>query len=136
MGADAGSTLTLMQVKVIEGLGTTMDVVLVNGLLKEGAQIVVCGLGAPIVTTIRSLLTPHPMKVRHMPRPVVCDGPDRHLAAEHALILSNWRSNRCKHRWNLRNIHASTSLHVNSRRAYFICRIHARTYTPQCRSCG
>ena len=52
----------LAQVKVIEGLGTTMDVVLVNGLLKEGAQIVVCGLGAPIVTTIRSLLTPHPMK--------------------------------------------------------------------------
>lgn len=53
----------MMQVKVIEGLGTTMDVVLVNGLLKEGSQIVVCGLGAPIVTTIRSLLTPHPMKV-------------------------------------------------------------------------
>ncbi len=49
---------------MIEGLGTTMDVVLVNGLLREGAQIVVCGLGAPIVTTIRSLLTPHPMKVR------------------------------------------------------------------------
>jgi hypothetical protein len=53
------------QVKVIEGLGTTMDVVLVNGLLREGAQVVVCGLGAPIVTTIRSLLTPHPMKVHN-----------------------------------------------------------------------
>lgn len=52
------------QVKVIEGLGTTMDVVLVNGTMREGAQIVVCGLGAPIVTNIRSLLTPHPMKVR------------------------------------------------------------------------
>lgn len=58
------SPLRVLQVKVIEGLGTTMDVVLVNGLLREGAQIVVCGLGAPIVTTIRSLLTPHPMKVR------------------------------------------------------------------------
>lgn len=52
---------------MIEGLGTTMDVVLVNGLLREGAQVVVCGLGAPIVTTIRSLLTPHPMKVRTWP---------------------------------------------------------------------
>ena len=50
--------------KVVEGLGTTMDVVLVNGLLQEGQQIVVCGLGAPIVTSIRSLLTPHPMKAR------------------------------------------------------------------------
>lgn len=54
---------------MIEGLGTTMDVVLVNGLLKEGAQIVVCGLGAPIVTTIRSLLTPHPMKVQIIANP-------------------------------------------------------------------
>ena len=60
------------QVKVIEGLGTTMDVVLVNGLLREGAQVVVCGLGAPIVTTIRSLLTPHPMKVRTRPVVLVC----------------------------------------------------------------
>jgi translation initiation factor 5B len=59
------ASLCGQQVKVIEGLGTTMDVVLVNGLLREGAQIVVCGLGAPIVTTIRSLLTPHPMKVRN-----------------------------------------------------------------------
>ncbi len=57
----------LAQVKVIEGLGTTMDVVLVNGCLREGQQIVVCGLGAPIVTTIRSLLTPHPMKASHQP---------------------------------------------------------------------
>eukprot|EP00208_Stichococcus_sp_RCC1054_P001979 CAMPEP_0206140654 /NCGR_PEP_ID=MMETSP1473-20131121/10223_1 /ASSEMBLY_ACC=CAM_ASM_001109 /TAXON_ID=1461547 /ORGANISM="Stichococcus sp, Strain RCC1054" /LENGTH=1691 /DNA_ID=CAMNT_0053534881 /DNA_START=139 /DNA_END=5214 /DNA_ORIENTATION=- len=53
---------TVLEVKVIEGLGTTMDVVLVNGTMREGAQIVVCGLGAPIVTNIRSLLTPHPMK--------------------------------------------------------------------------
>ena len=59
---------------MIEGLGTTMDVVLVNGLLREGAQVVVCGLGAPIVTTIRSLLTPHPMKVRTWPVILVCWG--------------------------------------------------------------
>jgi len=36
--------------------------VLVNGELHEGDQIVVCGLQGPIVTTIRALLTPHPMK--------------------------------------------------------------------------
>ncbi|KAM1759582.1 hypothetical protein ACFX11_002561 [Malus domestica] len=53
---------TVLEVKVIEGLGTTIDVVLVNGVLHEGDQIVVCGMQGPIVATIRSLLTPHPMK--------------------------------------------------------------------------
>lgn len=53
---------TVLEVKVIEGLGTTVDVVLVNGILHEGDQIVVCGMQGPITTTIRALLTPHPMK--------------------------------------------------------------------------
>lgn len=53
---------TVLEVKVIEGLGTTIDTVLVNGRLNEGDQIVVCTLEGPVVTTIRSLLTPHPMK--------------------------------------------------------------------------
>ncbi|KAE8037969.1 hypothetical protein FH972_010518 [Carpinus fangiana] len=48
---------TVLEVKVVEGHGTTIDVVLVNGVLHEGDQIV-----GPIVTSIRALLTPHPMK--------------------------------------------------------------------------
>uniref|UniRef100_A0A7S1TEJ9 Eukaryotic translation initiation factor 5B n=1 Tax=Compsopogon caeruleus TaxID=31354 RepID=A0A7S1TEJ9_9RHOD len=53
---------TVLEVKAIEGLGTTIDVVLTGGKLKEGDRIVVCGLDGPIVTRIRGLLTPHPMK--------------------------------------------------------------------------
>lgn len=53
---------TVLEVKVIEGLGTTIDVVLVNGILNEGDRIVVCGLNGPIVTQVRALLTPQPLR--------------------------------------------------------------------------
>ncbi|RYG41073.1 GTP-binding protein, partial [archaeon] len=52
----------ILEVKAIDGLGTTLDVVLVNGELKEGDTIVVCGMDGPIVTQIRALLTPPPMR--------------------------------------------------------------------------
>lgn len=53
---------TVLEVKVIEGHGTTIDVVLVNGLLKVGDTIVISGMNGPIQTNIRALLTPQPMQ--------------------------------------------------------------------------
>ncbi|KAI0069243.1 hypothetical protein BV25DRAFT_1818236 [Artomyces pyxidatus] len=53
---------TVLEVKVIEGLGTTIDVVLSNGILHESDRIVVCGLNGPIVTQVRALLTPQPLR--------------------------------------------------------------------------
>ncbi|KAL6704250.1 eukaryotic translation initiation factor 5B [Coniothyrium glycines] len=53
---------TVLEVKVIEGLGTTIDVILSNGVLHEGDRVVLCGNPEPIVTNIRALLTPAEMK--------------------------------------------------------------------------
>jgi translation initiation factor 5B len=53
---------TVLEVKAIDGLGMTVDVLVVNGCLREGDRAVFCTLDGPIVTEIRGLLTPPPSR--------------------------------------------------------------------------
>ena len=52
----------LPKVKSLPGLGTTVDVVLVNGRLREGDTIILAGQEGPIITPVRGLLMPQPLK--------------------------------------------------------------------------
>ncbi|KAM0895891.1 hypothetical protein ACQ4PT_023546 [Festuca glaucescens] len=53
---------TILEVNGDKDLGTTIDVVLINGALHQGDQVIVCTKQGHVTTIIRDLLTPHPMK--------------------------------------------------------------------------
>lgn len=52
---------TVLEVKEEKGFGTTVDVVLYDGTIDEGNEIVVGGSREPIVTDVRALLQPRPL---------------------------------------------------------------------------
>ncbi|CEF64613.1 Eukaryotic translation initiation factor 5B [Strongyloides ratti] len=52
----------VMEVRAIPGLGTTIDVILLNGTLKSGDIIVLTGTDGAIITQVRDLLMPSPLK--------------------------------------------------------------------------
>jgi len=53
---------TVLEVKEERGLGTTLDVILYDGTLSVGDDIATATQNGPIVTKVRSLLKPRPMK--------------------------------------------------------------------------
>ena len=52
---------TVLEVKEEQGFGTTIDVVLYDGTVREDDHIVVGGMNEPIVTDVRALLQPRPL---------------------------------------------------------------------------
>ena len=56
----------VLEVKGHPGLGTTIDAIIYDGVLRAGDRIVVEGKNGPIVTSIRALLMPKPLQeLRH-----------------------------------------------------------------------
>lgn len=47
---------------MMEGYGTTIDCILIDGKIKKDDQIVLLGINGPITTKVKAILTPHPMK--------------------------------------------------------------------------
>jgi len=62
MYAEGPAKGVVLEVKEEVGLGTTIDVIIYDGILKKGDWIVVGGLEKPIVTKIRALLMPKPLQ--------------------------------------------------------------------------
>lgn len=62
VSADGPGAGTVLEVKEERGLGMTLDVILYDGALKVGDEIVVAGNDQIIETKVRSLLQPRPMK--------------------------------------------------------------------------
>jgi len=53
---------TVLEVKEEKGLGTTLDVILYDGIISVGDEIAIAGAEGPIATKVRALLQPRPMK--------------------------------------------------------------------------
>ncbi|RLE78097.1 MAG: translation initiation factor IF-2 [Thermoprotei archaeon] len=57
----------ILEVKEELGLGTTIDVILYDGVIRRGDTIVVGGVGEPIVTRVKALLMPKPLDEMRSP---------------------------------------------------------------------
>lgn len=59
---DKPASGTVLEVKELKGLGTTLDVIIYDGTLHEGDTIVIGGLSGPIRSKARALLKPAPLQ--------------------------------------------------------------------------
>lgn len=53
---------TILEVKITEGFGITLDVILSNGTLHQNSRIIFSGLDGPLIGIIKSILVPQALK--------------------------------------------------------------------------
>lgn len=59
----------LLEVKVVEGFGTTVDAILVDGDIAENDRICVCSFDGPVITKVKGILLPQPLKEMRVKSP-------------------------------------------------------------------
>ncbi|MCE4614855.1 MAG: translation initiation factor IF-2 [Desulfurococcales archaeon] len=52
----------VLEIKEEPGLGTTLDVIIYDGILRKGDIIVIGGLNGPVITRVKALLMPRPLQ--------------------------------------------------------------------------
>jgi len=57
----------VLEVKEITGLGTCIDVIIYDGILRKGDEIIVGGLNKPVITKVRAILMPKPLDEMRAP---------------------------------------------------------------------
>lgn len=65
---------TVLEVKDEKGIGTTLDVILYDGVLKSGDTMVIGGLNEPVVTKIRGLFLPEKGRMKSVKEVVAAAG--------------------------------------------------------------
>ncbi|MDD9952835.1 MAG: translation initiation factor IF-2 [Candidatus Woesearchaeota archaeon] len=61
LNVDGPGKGTILEVKETQGFGTTIDVILYDGVLKKNDTIVIGGITEPIIAKVRAILEPNPL---------------------------------------------------------------------------
>ncbi len=79
----------ILEVKEEPGLGTTIDVIIYDGIIRRGDLIVVGSREEPIITRVRSLLLPKPMDEMRSPEDRFLNVEEVHAAAGVKVVAPN-----------------------------------------------
>ncbi len=79
----------ILEVKEEPGLGTTVDAIIYDGVIKRGDTIVLEGVNGPIVTKVRALLMPRPLIDMRMAKSELAPVEDVYAAAGVKIVAPN-----------------------------------------------
>jgi len=62
LNTDSPAKGSVLEVKEEQGLGVTVNVIIYDGMIKTGDTLIIAGVESPVVTKVRALLLPPPLK--------------------------------------------------------------------------